>query len=111
MLSASPDGRWLAVGGSAAGETSESSEIEILPLGPQTPGESPRRTRNLGWEETFSWAGKNLFVSVVGEEKEGRYTATEARLFRWDDEGRRLVLAEERHRGVRLPLEGLISGG
>ena len=45
------------------------------------------------WEETLAWAGKDLFVSVTGEEKDGRYTITEARLFRVNAEDMALVPA------------------
>jgi dipeptidyl aminopeptidase/acylaminoacyl peptidase len=98
LLSVSPDGRWLAVAGGSIQESVATSEVEILPLGPPA-GASPRRTHNRGWEETLAWAGGDLFVSVAGEERAGRFTATEARLFRWDNEGVRLVPAASGQEG------------
>ncbi len=59
----------------------------------------PRRTRNLRWEETLAWSGKDLFVSVTGEEKDGRYTITEARLFRVNAEDMALIPAAPNQEG------------
>ncbi len=85
-LAASPDGRWLAAVGSAASQTTESTEVLLLPLGPQASG--VQRTRNMAWEEIFAWAGKDLFIEAEGEEKDGRFTNTEGRLFRLDGSNR-----------------------
>ena len=71
ILTVSPDGRQAAVAGSSLEGGVEGTEVAILSLDPGAP---PKRTRNLGWEETLAWAGKDLFVSVTGEEKGGRYT-------------------------------------
>jgi len=109
ILSVSPDGRRLAVAGSAIQESVETSEVEILPLGPPA-GASPRRTRNRGWEESLSWAGGDLFVSVAGEERGGRFTATEARLFRWDGVGVRLVPAASGQEGYLKQQVPLVDG-
>ncbi len=81
-LSVSPDGRWLAVAGSGLRETADTAEVALLPTA-GTAG-MPRRTRNFILEESLAWAGKDLFVSGMGEEKDGRYTATESRLYRAD---------------------------
>ena len=83
-LGVSPDGRWLAISGSGLRQTVETGEVALLPLTPGAAGETPRRTRNLITEETLAWAGHDLFVTGPGEEKDGRYTATEARLYRVD---------------------------
>ena len=81
-LSVSPDGRWLAVAGSGLRQTADTAEVALLPL---ASGEAaPRRTRNLILEESLAWVGKDLFVAGSGEEKDGRYTATESRLYRAD---------------------------
>jgi dipeptidyl aminopeptidase/acylaminoacyl peptidase len=79
-LAVSPDGWWLAAIGSAATQTTESTEVLLLPLGPQAIG--PQHTRNRTWEESLAWAGKDLFVEGAGEEKDGRLTNTEGRLYR-----------------------------
>jgi len=79
-LAVSPDGGWLSALGSAATETAESTEVLLLPLGPQAIG--PQRTKNLAYEESLAWAGKDLFVAATGEEKDGHYTNTEGRLYR-----------------------------
>jgi len=73
-LAVSPDGWWLAAIGSAATQTVESTEVLLLPLGPQAVG--PQRTHNWIWDEVFAWAGKDLFVEGEGEEKDGRFTNT-----------------------------------
>ncbi len=88
-LSVSPDGRWLAVTGSGLRGTVDTAEVALLP----TTGTAgmPRRTRNFILEESLAWAGKDLFVSGMGEEKDGRYTATESRLYRADAGDLRLV--------------------
>lgn len=78
-LDVSPDGWWLAAAGYGAAETASSAELFLLPLGPQAIG--PQRTQNSIWEESFAWAGKDLFVVGPGEET-GRYTNTEGRLYR-----------------------------
>ncbi|PYQ59106.1 MAG: hypothetical protein DMF53_19295, partial [Acidobacteria bacterium] len=86
-LAVSPDGRWLAVTGSGLRQTTDSAEMALLPL---ASGE-PRRSRNLVIEEGPVWSGENLFVVGTGEEKDGRYTATEARMYRADREDLHLV--------------------
>ncbi len=53
----------------------------------------PRRTHNLVLEDNLTWVGKDLFVSGVGEEKDGRYTVTDARLYRVDAGDLRLARA------------------
>ncbi len=78
-LDVSPDGWWLAAAGYGAVETVSSAELFLLPLGPQAIG--PQRTQNSIWEESFAWAGKDLFVAGPGGER-GRYTHTEGRLYR-----------------------------
>jgi dipeptidyl aminopeptidase/acylaminoacyl peptidase len=78
-LAVSPDAWWLAAAGTAASQTTASTEMFLLPLGPQAIG--PQRTRNSIWEESLAWAGSQLFVAGTGEE-EGRYTNTEGRLYR-----------------------------
>ncbi|HEY7213425.1 MAG TPA: prolyl oligopeptidase family serine peptidase [Thermoanaerobaculia bacterium] len=84
-LAVSPDG-WLAALGYDTVGTMETNELFLLPLGPQAIG--PQLTDNMIWEESFAWAGKDLFVAGPGEEKEGRYTNTEARLYRLEGNGR-----------------------
>ncbi len=96
LLEVSPDGRQAAVGGSGATLASGVSEVAVLGLAPGLPA---RSTRNLVWEETLAWAGEDLFVSVVGEVKEGRFAGTEARLFRVDGEGMGLTLAAPHQEG------------
>lgn len=90
VLEVSPDGKQAAVGGSDASLASAVSEVAILGLAPGLP---TRSTRNRVWEETLAWAGKDLFASVVGEEKDGRFATTDARLFRVDGDGMGLTLA------------------
>lgn len=79
-LAVSPDGWWLAAAGSPAKQTTDGSEVLFLPLGPQAVG--PQRTSNRTWEESLAWVGKDLFVVGSGEERNGRITATEGRLYR-----------------------------
>lgn len=86
-LAISPDGRWLAVTGSGLRQTMDATEMALLPM---ASGE-PRRTRNLVIEEGPVWVGGDLFVIGTGEEKGGRYTATEARMYRADLGDLRLV--------------------
>ncbi|HEY2292740.1 MAG TPA: prolyl oligopeptidase family serine peptidase, partial [Thermoanaerobaculia bacterium] len=83
-FSVSPDGRWLAVAGSGLRQTVDTAEVTLLPLTSGTVGGAPRRTRNRILEESLAWVGGDLFVSGSGEEKDGRYTATESRLYRAD---------------------------
>jgi dipeptidyl aminopeptidase/acylaminoacyl peptidase len=80
-LAVSPDGRWLAVTGGGLRQTTDTAELALLSL---KPGSAPRRTRNLIYEEIPVWAGKDLLVAGTGEARDGRYTATEARLYRAD---------------------------
>ncbi len=90
ILSVSPDGRQAAVVAGVLLGGIESAEVAIVPLAPGVP---LRQTRNWGWEETIAWAGKDLFASVTGEARNGRYTITEARLFRVNAEDMALVPA------------------
>src|ERR1700688_3002786 len=53
------------------------------PAAPATTG-AVRRTHNLVLEDRLWWAGERLFASGMGEGKDGRYTATEPRLYRVD---------------------------
>jgi len=89
FLAVSPDGRWLAVGGSGFRQTADTAEVALLPLG--AGGAPPRQTRNLVLEESLAWTGNDLFVAGPGEEKDGRYTATDSRLYRLDSGELRLV--------------------
>jgi dipeptidyl aminopeptidase/acylaminoacyl peptidase len=107
LLSVSPDSGQIAVAGSALQGGVESAEAAILSLAPGAP---PRRTRNRGWEETLTWAGKDLFVSVAGEEKDGRYTSTEARLLRVNAEDMRLVPAALNQEGYLKQQVSLADG-
>jgi dipeptidyl aminopeptidase/acylaminoacyl peptidase len=83
-LSVSPDGRRLAVTGGGLQQTVETAEVALLPLDSGKAGGEPGRSRNLTIEEGPVWAGGALFVAGNGDEKEGRYTATEARMYRVD---------------------------
>jgi dipeptidyl aminopeptidase/acylaminoacyl peptidase len=83
-LAVSPDGRWLATAGSSQRDTVDGSEMALLALTSGAAAGPPRRTRNFVLEDRLTWAGKDLFVSGMGEEKDGRYTATESRLYRVD---------------------------
>ena len=92
-LAVSPDGRWLAIAGSGLRETADDTEVALLPLAspPATAATAAaattgavRRTHNLVLEDRLWWAGERLFASGMGEGKDGRYTATEARLYRVD---------------------------
>ncbi|HEV3072979.1 MAG TPA: prolyl oligopeptidase family serine peptidase [Thermoanaerobaculia bacterium] len=89
-LAVSPDGSWLAIAGSGLREMVEDTEVALLPLASQpatgaaaTSG-AVRRTHNLVLEDRLWWAGERLFASGMGEGKDGRYTATEPRLYRVD---------------------------
>jgi dipeptidyl aminopeptidase/acylaminoacyl peptidase len=83
-LSISPDGRWLAISGSGLRQTVDTGEVALLPLTPGAAAGAPRRTRNLTAEGSLAWVGSDLFVAGSGEEKDGRYTLTEARMYRVD---------------------------
>lgn len=89
-LAVSPDGRWLAIAGNGPRETAEETEVALLPLAspPATATTATigavRRTHNLVLEDRLWWAGDRLFASGMGEGKDGRYTATETRLYRVD---------------------------
>lgn len=96
LLSVSPDGRRAALASGILQGGADTAEVAIVPLAPGVP---PQRTRNLTWEETFAWGGKDLFVSATGEEKNGRYTITEARLFRVNAEDMSLVPAAPNQEG------------
>lgn len=84
-LEVSPDGWWLATGGNGLTKAVASAEVFLLPLGPQAIG--PQRTQNSIWEESLAWAGNDLFTTGLGEEK-GRYTNTQARLYRVEGHSR-----------------------
>lgn len=84
-LAVSPDGWWLAAVGYDTVGTMDTNEVFLLPLGPQAIG--PQRTQNSIWEESLAWAGNDLFAAGPGEEK-GRYTNTEARLYRVEGHSR-----------------------
>lgn len=84
-LAVSPDGRWLAALGSAASQTSASTEVVLLPIGPS--GAGPKRTSNRTWEEGVAWVGEEVFVAGTGEERDGRLTNTEGRLYRMERSG------------------------
>jgi dipeptidyl aminopeptidase/acylaminoacyl peptidase len=84
-LEISPDGWWLAAAGGDSAQTVASSEVFLLPLGPQAV--SPQRTHNSIWEEILAWAGDDVFAAGPGEET-GRYTNTEARLYRVEGHSR-----------------------
>ncbi|HEX9942310.1 MAG TPA: S9 family peptidase [Thermoanaerobaculia bacterium] len=79
-LAVSPDGWWLAALGYGTVGTVDTNEVLLLPLGPQAIG--AQRTRNLIWEESLAWAGKDLFVAGPGEDKDGPYANTDGRLYR-----------------------------
>lgn len=79
-LAISPDGWWLALAGGSVRQMTGDSEVLLLPLGPQAVG--PQLTKNRTWEESLAWAGRDLFVVGSGEEKDGRVTTTEGRLYR-----------------------------
>ncbi len=81
-LSVSPDGRSLAVIGNGSSETVESSEAALLPLA--AGATSVRMTHNLILEDHVFWAGGDLFFSGMGESQNGRFVATEPRLYRAD---------------------------
>ncbi|MFL6235961.1 MAG: hypothetical protein ACJ76N_22710 [Thermoanaerobaculia bacterium] len=97
-LAVSPDGRWLAVTGSGFRQTMDTTEMALLPAVPGAAGE-PRRSRNLIIEEGPAWVGGSLFVIGTGEEKDGRYTATEARMYRVEPESLRFVRVASGLRG------------
>lgn len=79
-LALSPDGWWAALNGYGLSEMTDTSEVLLLPLGPQA--QAPVRTKNFSWEESFAWVGKDLIVAAMGEEVEGRFAVTEAHLHR-----------------------------
>ncbi|HEV3072981.1 MAG TPA: hypothetical protein VHB47_01080, partial [Thermoanaerobaculia bacterium] len=89
-LAVSPDGSWLAIAGSGLREMVEDTEVALLPLASQPAAAAAattgavRRTHNLVLEDRLWWAGERLFASGMGEGKDGRYTATEPRLYRVD---------------------------
>lgn len=82
-LQVSPDGSRAAVlpGSSPV----EKCEVSIMPLGPQAA--APLRTRNRVYEERALWAGRDLLVTGAGEERDGRFTVTETRLYRVEPGG------------------------
>ncbi|HEX6902814.1 MAG TPA: S9 family peptidase [Thermoanaerobaculia bacterium] len=85
-LSVSPDGQWLAAIGDSGTQLTKGNEVLVLPLGPQAV--APWQTRNFAWEESLTWAGRDLLVSASGEEVEGRLAVTENRLHRYENDGR-----------------------
>ncbi len=93
-LAVSPDGRWLAVAGNTLRWSMSTAEVALLPVPEGKAGAAaPRRTHNLVLEDNLAWAGKDLFVSGMGEEKDGRYTVTDSRLYRVDAGDLHLVRA------------------
>jgi dipeptidyl aminopeptidase/acylaminoacyl peptidase len=110
VLGISPDGRWLAVGGSGGRQTADTAEVALLPMTSGKAEGEPRRTHNFVVEESLAWVGKDLFVAGVGEMKDGRYTATEARLYRVDAEDLHLVRVAPGLRGYLNQLIPLADG-
>jgi dipeptidyl aminopeptidase/acylaminoacyl peptidase len=108
FLGVSPDGLWLAVGGSGLRQTADTMEMALVPLG--SSGAPPRRTRNLVLEESLAWAGKTLFVSGSGEEKDGHYTATDSRLYRVDPGDLHLIRAAPGLQGHLIQAVPLADG-
>jgi dipeptidyl aminopeptidase/acylaminoacyl peptidase len=104
-LSVSPDGQWLAAGGDAPSQLVKEAEVLVLPLGPQAV--APRQTRNLTWEDTYAWVGRDLLMSASGEEKDGRFVITENRLHRLESDGRLTRVAPDLEGSVVqiVPLE------
>ncbi|HEX7184870.1 MAG TPA: prolyl oligopeptidase family serine peptidase [Thermoanaerobaculia bacterium] len=81
----SPDGGRIAFGaGSPYGPVRE-WEVSVLPLGPEAV--APVRTRNWVYEERVLWAGRDLLITGSGEERDGRFTTTEGRLYRVEPGG------------------------
>lgn len=105
-LAVSPDGRSVAVLGSGASETIESSEVALLPLAAGGPASSARRTHNRILEDRVFWVGADLFVSGMGELRDGRFSVTEPRLFRADTNARAGELALSR---VAPAMEGSLG--
>jgi len=83
-LAVSPDGDFLAVIGNGSSETVEGSEAALLPLAAGAPSVSARRTSNSILEDHVFWTGTDLFLSGMGELRNGRFAATEPRLYRVD---------------------------
>ncbi|MGH9440904.1 MAG: prolyl oligopeptidase family serine peptidase, partial [Thermoanaerobaculia bacterium] len=73
--------KWLGIVGSGASGTVASNEAALMALAPGA-GPPPRRTRNLVLEDHVFWAGKQLFVSGMGEPSGRQFTATEPRVYR-----------------------------
>ncbi len=89
----SPDGSRIAfAAGSYVGTVAE-WEASIVSLG--HPGASPVRTRNWTSEDQLLWAGRDLLITGSGEQKEGRYTSTERRLYRMEPDGRLVRVAPD----------------
>ncbi len=88
-LAVSPNGRWLAVAGSSLLEAVANTEVALLPLAPQA-GAAPRRTHNFVLEDHLFWTAEHLFVSGMGEEKDGRFAVTQSRLYVLDTTDLRL---------------------
>jgi dipeptidyl aminopeptidase/acylaminoacyl peptidase len=107
-LAVSPDGGWAAISGFDRSELLKTSEVLVLPLGPQAV--APRQTRNLAWEEIVVWAGADPIVAKVGEEgPDGRFVLTEAHLHRLDSAGR-LTPAAPDLQGYVLQIVPLADG-
>src|SRR5262249_39603032 len=62
--------------------TIESTELALLPLPPAGPAGPARLSQNFVIEDRLAWSGPALLVTGMGEERDGRYTATEPRLYR-----------------------------
>lgn len=92
-LDVSPDGRWIAVSGFDLSERVDTVEVVLLPIGPQA--QASRSTKNFSWEESLAWAGGNLFVAAMGEERDGRFAVTEAHLQKMDSGGRLAPVAPD----------------
>jgi dipeptidyl aminopeptidase/acylaminoacyl peptidase len=63
----------------------DNTEVALLPLDPPAAAAAPaRRTHNFILEDRLVWQGERLFVSGMGEQKDGRFSVTEPRLYLLD---------------------------
>jgi dipeptidyl aminopeptidase/acylaminoacyl peptidase len=84
-LAISPDGRRLALVGGGLRETSDDTDVALLSLAPpMTPAQT---SHDRVFEDRVLWSEENLYATGMGEERNGRYTATENRLYRVGDQG------------------------
>jgi dipeptidyl aminopeptidase/acylaminoacyl peptidase len=90
-LAVSPDGLWLAIAGSGRRETVDSLGVVLLPLVSGAAAGTPRRAHTFVFESSLSWGGRHLFVWGMGEERDGRFAATESRLYQMDSGDPRLL--------------------